>query len=101
MGWIKGGDYHVDGCHPLVEGYLVLAREVVDVPDHARHDFPHPRRSFRTCGVDDALGEIGVESIGLRLVVGGLCVVAMIAVDANLSTVLFQLHILLQVCHIV
>ena len=51
----------------------------MDVLDHACHDFPHARRSLRARGVDDTLGEIGIESVSLRFVLGFLCIDIMTA----------------------
>lgn len=74
------GVYHFDTCHPLVNCYLILAREVVDVLGQARQNFPHPRRGLRTCSIDDILGEVGIEPVSLRLVIGSLQILPITAI---------------------
>jgi hypothetical protein len=48
--------------HPLVDGEFGLSREVVDVADERAHEFAGAWGSFRADGIDDVLGEAGVES---------------------------------------
>lgn len=72
----------LDAGHPLVDGELDLAGEVVEVADQRGHDDAEARVSLGAHGVDDSIGEVGVEAVlgavllrlGCRLLgAGGHC----------------------------
>lgn len=64
---------HIHRGHPFFYCELVLACEVVHVADETAHDLSHARSGFGACGVDDMLGEIGIES-GIVLDIVGVAV---------------------------
>ena len=54
----------LDTSHPLVNGELDLAAEVVDVLDQGAEHLAVPWRGVGAHVVDDGLGEVGVEAVG-------------------------------------
>lgn len=54
----------VDASHPLVNGELNLAGEVVEVTDQGAEHLAVPRGGLGAHVVDDGLGEVGVEAVG-------------------------------------
>lgn len=50
--------------HPLVDGELVLASEVVDMLDETGHQLTEARVGVGAHRLDDIVGEIGVEAGG-------------------------------------
>lgn len=63
----------LDAGHPLVNGELDLAAEVVDVLDQGAEHLAVPWRGLGAHVVDDGLGEVGVEAVrgGGLLAIGG------------------------------
>ena len=62
---IDGADLvdELDTGHPLIDGELDLAREVVDVLDQSTHNLTVTRSGLGTHAINDSLGEVGVESV--------------------------------------
>lgn len=63
-GHLADGVDKVDARHPLVIGQLDLTGEVVQMTKEAGEDLAVPGRNLVTHGVDDMLGEGGVEAAG-------------------------------------
>lgn len=55
--------HHLHTGHPLVHGHFILAREIVSVPDQTGHDTAKSRGHVRAHGIDDIVGEVGVEAM--------------------------------------
>lgn len=62
---------------PLVVGQLDFANEVVEMPDQLAHNKSRPVWHIRSDGVDDSVGEVGIEAVpGVLLNVGRLLCVS-------------------------
>lgn len=57
----------LDPLHPFVHGQLDLPGKVVQMSRQAGHDLLHPRGCLWSHGIDDMLGEVGIEARGARL----------------------------------
>ena len=81
VGFVAGGGRglanqvdELDTGHPLVDGELDLAGEVVEVADQRGHDDAEAGVRLGTHGVDDSIGEVGVEAVlGIVLLRLGCC----------------------------
>ena len=57
------GIYKSHTLKPLLVGQLNLADEVVQVPDELSHDKSRPVWHIWSNGVDDGVGEVGIETV--------------------------------------
>lgn len=57
----------LDTGHPLIDGELNLASEVVDVTDQSTKNLAVARSGVGTHAIDDTVSEVGVESVGGHL----------------------------------
>ena len=62
-GGLANGIDKANTLKPLLVGELNLADEVVEVADQAAHDKACPVVDLGTHGVDDSIGEVGVEAV--------------------------------------
>jgi len=59
---LANGVHKIDARHPLVHGEFHLTGEIMHMPDEGRQDHSLAFWALGANGVDDMLGEVGVES---------------------------------------
>ena len=53
----------VDTLHPLIDGEVDLAREIVEMADQRADDLARARRGLWARRIDDILGEVRIEPV--------------------------------------